>query len=1703
MEDDAVEAQCTLESCANERNNLKLIIQQRRKTVQELENYSKIQAEAEVLRMKLVSTEATLQQFTAEKMDSINAKEIAEANLKQMQSDWEFLRKKVGLLQEQADESKKHEEQANHWREKYDEMCSLAEKLEANNVDIKSKYESAAKTMESVGKKTISLQNQVTQLKTTKTDLTLKAKKLDKYLKSAIQVIDSLSSTANLSKQSKSIKDLVNVFRRDDVRIFFNSEPWRNSLSSGTAPDAPADSEDTLEAEPPSEAPVAPTPAPDFDLMSSGPLEFFGDVKTSQNDDLLLGTGERLSDDDVEDPEDVDDEEDEEEVEVRKLESLVTKQILDKSNRRPDFGQKMRELKAKSHAPRLLKTARVTPSKWPEGLRKPVVVDNGGLLNPRIVHSRQIPTSDFDAIAQASELRKKALLERGTSGAPGASGASTTIHGKKGKSIREQQTEMMKKESVKERVARMKAEKATPLTFLAPPTRPVMSRTRHLSERDSDSDIEDITPVTPRSRPRSVSVAPTDYVAPPTPPKRREVEVIEILDDDVEENQIPPVEMEVEIPTAVVEVEVVGEEMEKVKEEVVTPTPRGRGRPRKISRSSTSSAAVSDRQSRRSRSIRPTNLNVSTSPQPSTSSAIPDTRRARSVRATTSRASSSRHTSPTPSTSSVVSERVRRRSRSVRPTNSRASSFVVTFFQRHPSPTPSVASSTRSSRYRARSVLRGDDAGSVSPLKKNQKTSAEDVDDEVEEETKIPLEIRRLQIDAPAKKRAAPAPISAGPPLRNRRVERPKAPVSTKDSKNSDDVKIQKTTAPEVSPRRKIYFGANIDERAPGGADFEAPEAPKKPEDVEKAPESSEPSESAKLRPQTPKSPKQIMVSQYGLDISDSEEEEDDELMRITEEATSQQAPPTPVEAPPPQAPPSPIDDLQIDYEPEPVEDPISEATPTETPPTSVEAPPPKAPITPIEDPLPEAPPTEAPPTPVEAPHTKAPPTSVKAPPTPAEAPKKFVRDFLPRTSADVAAQAPPTFAIPQRIPPMPTRSSSYPTTASKSKPVIRNDNFLDDILAGAKAKKTPSARKEAPPTMMTRRSSQTKAPPPTATPTSSESSESSLNLPKRRTAHIRVPAAPATPTDDLVGDILSGASGASRKPQKRQAPPTSTSEVVVKRQYTKKVPGVQMIEAIPVKRRRSISTRTTKKTPEVSATSSEASEAPTSSEMAPESSSSEAPVVKKSGPMKAIMIEAPQRPGGRAIKREIKPIGVKEAQAKATERGGKRVDKVRIEEKIIKTHLRQALDLKVSVNELKRPMEEKGIILGASIPLTPSDAVDVMMEFLRETSAADMWAVLHRQRIDGNLMPLMNTEEQNFLQVSVSLNDNDQMLLHLFIRRILYELSLRDCIDSKQCGRLVRLFCHAIHFAEYLPSPNNSEDVNDDDDEDEDSDETAQILQFQKSTWMRHLFLVLLLKNPIQLTKSLAYCLISNCSKYCQFVVDELEKEPTSSEIHVALRILMHRDSEQANVINWLLNSKFQTAYVTQLTPDEIQKACHVAHQKFLNDDDGSLKTSMFMARTGSSDVLSVAFKLLQTQMTMIEHQFLEPKEKDKELKHKSVFSMPSVATKMTAQDAEKFKKEMEWQKTVLLVMIDNPTSLHYTPIMDALKKISPQVVKFREIVLSSDIDQFVEPSGVDVLNEGVQHLLDLISDFTNFPLKPSILPISNDNTQPSTSSS
>ncbi|EFP04038.1 hypothetical protein CRE_27618 [Caenorhabditis remanei] len=138
-------------------------------------------------------------------------------------------------------------------------------------------------------------------------------------------------------------------------------------------------------------------------------------------------------------------------------------------------------------------------------------------------------------------------------------------------------------------------------------------------------------------------------------------------------------------------------------------------------------------------------------------------------------------------------------------------------------------------------------------------------------------------------------------------------------------------------------------------------------------------------------------------------------------------------------------------------------------------------------------------------------------------------------------------------------------------------------------------------------------------------------------------------------------------------------------------------------------------------------------------------------------------------------------------------------------------------------------------------------------------WVVLYRQQIDGNLMLLMNTEEQNFLQVCVSVTDDDQMLLILFIRRICSKLDLETnqnppkiilasakieiCLNNinpnssrsaiasalSRCGRLNRLFCHVISFAEYLPSP-NSEDVNDDDDE-EKSEKTAGISHFQKST--------------------------------------------------------------------------------------------------------------------------------------------------------------------------------------------------------------------------------------------------------------------------------
>lgn len=415
------------------------------------------------------------------------------------------------------------------------------------------------------------------------------------------------------------------------------------------------------------------------------------------------------------------------------------------------------------------------------------------------------------------------------------------------------------------------------------------------------------------------------------------------------------------------------------------------------------------------------------------------------------------------------------------------------------------------------------------------------------------------------------------------------------------------------------------------------------------------------------------------------------------------------------------------------------------------------------------------------------------------------------------------------------------------------------------------------------------------------------------------------------------------------------------------------------------------------------------------------------------------------------------------------------------KAHFRQALDLKLGLNELKRQMEDKGIVLNDSIPLSPEDAVDVMMEFLRESSPADMWAVLMRQKTSGSVMPLVNTEEQNFLQVSASLIVDDNKLLELFIKRILYEISLRDSIDAKQCGRLVRLFCHTLNFVKHIPveAPESSDDA---------PESVDDVLDEKRSNWMRSLFLVLLYTNPQQFAKSFAYCLISDMSAYCQFMVDELEESTTtSSQLHVTARILICKEPDQASVVNWLLNSKFQTAYIQPMTSDEIQKVCLGANRLYVENDGEDLKTSLFLAKTGDSEVLSVAFRLLQEHMALIERQFLAPKEKAAELKHRTAYNVPTVANKMSASEAHALRRMAEWQKAVLLVMIDNPGSTHYQEIMKALTMISPQIVSFREIVDSSDVEQYVDTEGVDDVRESVQHFVELTSEFTSYPLKSS----------------
>lgn len=61
-----------------------------------------------------------------------------------------------------------------------------------------------------------------------------------------------------------------------------------------------------------------------------------------------------------------------------------------------------------------------------------------------------------------------------------------------------------------------------------------------------------------------------------------------------------------------------------------------------------------------------------------------------------------------------------------------------------------------------------------------------------------------------------------------------------------------------------------------------------------------------------------------------------------------------------------------------------------------------------------------------------------------------------------------------------------------------------------------------------------------------------------------------------------------------------------------------------------------------------------------------------------------------------------------------------------------------------------------------------------------------------------------------------------------------------------------------------------------------------------------------------------------------------------------------------------------------------------------------------------------------------------------KSVFTVSTVLTKMTMEEALEMKRELEWQKCMLTVMIDDAIAKnHCKAIFEALRKISPQVCR------------------------------------------------------------
>ncbi|CAI2294423.1 unnamed protein product [Caenorhabditis sp. 36 PRJEB53466] len=1612
MDDDPNEPECANEKCAHIRDNLKYLVSTRERQQKELADYSKIKAEVEILRLKLVTVEEHAQKATQRSIEATNAKEMAEAEMKQMQSTAEYNRRKIIMLQEQADDAEQHKEQAISWRNKYDTICALAEKLENNNMDVKAKYEGAVKMLEVVGKKTLTLQDQTAALKTTSKEQSAKYKTLDKYLKSAIQVIDALSSGSNLSEQPKTIKDLVTVFRRDDVRLLFNAPQWKNSMIShaGTSSDAAEISDQELEPEP------------------------------EDPSDPLFG-GNTLSDDESEEDED-----------IKRLERDLTSSVIDASknkkneeiprkqlSRRPDFGPKMKELHAMKNGPRVMPVRSV--KNWPSGVRKSARESSTkntaiGVVNSHATHSTNVPVYTYDAVNEATSTSRKAPPKASDAPAAAPSTSTASIHGRKVKTVREQQTEMMKGETVKEKVARMKAaaeEGNVKREVHAPSAKSAIGTY-------SGPELEEEPAKEPVKEPAKKQEEP----------KKKRLQSYNISEGSDSED----------------------DSLLQKKTEQIKSAPR---RSRSVSRSSESSR----------RSTRMPSKSVTPAP------------------------------TPTKQLPARASRQMSRKS----PTSSRSCSVS------------STGETSRQQRARARSAMRGDDVdfeGKELPIKKNTpsklascvqvvKPPPKPVEHQ-EEEADIHLELpitksvgdvlksRLRAANSPfAMKRPAPQPIDAGPPMRVKKIMGMTAPKKKNSIRKEDPYASGPSPAPEA-PEREAHEET-----------YEIPPIPIEQNQLTEASTSSEAVPTVVQEPCPNSSAADEKDNDAIGDISSSTDESSDLTVQNTSQvaggdsdvnedhrntsnsplsqslmidepvtAGSQESVKDEEDAhKEPMTPKSQVQEESAQNVPEaaPVEIIAPEAQLLEDPVTEVvqkesiapesqaqkESAPEAAPVAndgepeapapaEAEEPTPPAAPEELPPkititddlkvvVPV-SPLTLAPKLDVVSTP---KSPKQLMVSHFGLDISDSEEEEV------EAVPAAPEATSSSASDVVKEDPIIAPVAPATTILVEKPVPVPPSAPVPAP----SRLASSAHA---TAKPAAVKPAP--IPTPSTSTAPPPLVIASSSSSSsqfdqDLAEDILFGAKMSKppvKKPPVAKRPAAeSTPGTAPKRAAPVKKTPAQLIGAPGLKRARSVTAPKAPpkkpKAPEHLTSSAEPSGA------ADESAEPAAAVPSTSDGKdgkKAILIEARRR--GRppkSAKADVKPIGTKEIGQK---RGEKAVN-------LAKAYLRQALDLKVNVQELKRPMEEKGIVLGDSIPLSAADAAEIMMEFLRETSAGDMWAVMKKQRNEGNVQPLLNTEEQNFLQVSVSLIDEDQLLLELFIGRILSELAVRDTIDSKHIGRYTRLFCHAVRFVEK---------------EDD-----------QKVTWLRRFFFVLLHKHQHQLMRAVAYCFISDVSEHCRWLVEDIDE---SGGFSTVFRTYMHLDSEQAAVVNWLLNSKFQYAYISPPTTEQIRETLKEAHGQFLTAEDSEemcepLKTSIYMAKTGLPVCLDLAFQLLKQQMTRLDGQFIETHKRDMELKHKSVFSMPNMYTKMTVEEAKSLRKEFEWQKYVLMVMIDDQSTNNWKPIVNAMQKFSAQVVAVRDIIDSSSCDQLIEPSAVDALREGVDQLAQLISHFTNFPLKPSVL--------------